>query len=157
MVEIPGGEFTMGSNEHYREEAPAHRVRVDDFRIDRHPVTNAQYAAFVSETGYETVAQRPLDPADYPGVADDLLVPGSLVFHGTPGPVPLNDPSHWWAYVPDANWREPLGPESENDDLADHPVTGGYPVVAYVHDDDVDRCAQLRPGQRVRFRCAAPT
>jgi biotin-dependent carboxylase-like uncharacterized protein len=36
--------------------------------------------------------------------------------------------------------------------LADHPVTGGYPVAAYVHDDDVDRCAQLQPGQRLRFR-----
>lgn len=36
--------------------------------------------------------------------------------------------------------------------LADHPVTGGYPVAAYVHDHDVDRCAQLRPGQRLRFR-----
>jgi biotin-dependent carboxylase-like uncharacterized protein len=35
--------------------------------------------------------------------------------------------------------------------LADHPVTGGYPVIAYVEDDDVDRCAQLRPGQQVRF------
>jgi biotin-dependent carboxylase-like uncharacterized protein len=36
--------------------------------------------------------------------------------------------------------------------LADHPVTGGYPVVAYVLDDDVDRCAQLRPGQTLRLR-----
>jgi biotin-dependent carboxylase-like uncharacterized protein len=35
--------------------------------------------------------------------------------------------------------------------LADHPVTGGYPVIAYVHDADVDRCAQLRPGQRLRL------
>ena len=38
--------------------------------------------------------------------------------------------------------------------LADHPVTGGYPVLAYVDDDDVDRCGQVRPGQRVRFRGA---
>ncbi|AXH95691.1 5-oxoprolinase subunit C family protein [Ornithinimicrobium avium] len=36
--------------------------------------------------------------------------------------------------------------------LSDHPVTGGYPVVAYVGEPDVDRCAQLRPGQQVRFR-----
>jgi formylglycine-generating enzyme required for sulfatase activity len=122
MREIAGGEFTMGSDHHYPEEAPAHSVRVDDFRIDRHPVTTAQFAAFVSETGYETVAERPLDPADYPGVDSNLLVPGSLVFQGTPGPVPLNDPGHWWAYVPGANWRRPLGPESQNGDLADHPV-----------------------------------
>lgn len=39
--------------------------------------------------------------------------------------------------------------------LADHPVTGGYPVIAVVHDDDVDRAAQLRPGDAVRFRTAA--
>jgi biotin-dependent carboxylase-like uncharacterized protein len=38
--------------------------------------------------------------------------------------------------------------------LADHPVTGGYPVIGYVADDDVDRCAQLRPGQAIRFRDA---
>jgi biotin-dependent carboxylase-like uncharacterized protein len=35
--------------------------------------------------------------------------------------------------------------------LADHPVTGGYPVIAYVQDDDVDRCGQLRPGQLLHF------
>jgi allophanate hydrolase subunit 2 len=39
--------------------------------------------------------------------------------------------------------------------LADHPVTGGYPVIAYVVDADVDRCAQLQPGQTLRFRVAA--
>ena len=122
MVEVPGGEFTMGSDRHYPEEAPAHRVRVDGFRIDRHPVTNAQYAAFAADTGYETVAERPLDPADYPGVSEELLVPGSVVFHGTPGPVPLHDPSRWWSYVPSAQWRKPLGPEATNGDLGDHPV-----------------------------------
>lgn len=37
--------------------------------------------------------------------------------------------------------------------LADHPVTGGYPVIGYVDDADVDRCGQLRPGQPVRFHC----
>ena len=36
--------------------------------------------------------------------------------------------------------------------LADHPVTGGYPVIGYVADVDVDRCAQLRPGQRLLLR-----
>ena len=122
MVWIPGGEFLMGSEDFYPEEAPVHRVRVDGFWIDRHPVTNAQYAIFVAETGYQTVAERPLDPADYPGAREDLLVPGSLVFHGTPGPVPLDDPSHWWAYVPGAYWREPLGPGSDISGLADHPV-----------------------------------
>jgi len=88
MVRISGGEFTMGSDKHYPEEAPAHRVRVDDFRIDRHPVTNAQYAAFVSETGYATVAERPLDPVDYPGVAEDPWCQGRLSSKGR------RDPSH---------------------------------------------------------------
>jgi len=87
MEWIPGGEFLMGSEGFYPEEAPVHRVRVDGFWIDRHPVTNAQYATFVSETGYETVAERPLDPADCPSAPEEVLVPGSLVFHGTPGPV----------------------------------------------------------------------
>jgi formylglycine-generating enzyme required for sulfatase activity len=122
MEWLPGGEYLMGSESFYPEEAPVHRVRVDGFSIDRHPVTNAQYAAFVSETGYQTVAERPLDPAAYPGVDEELLVPGSLVFHGTPGPVPLNDPARWWSYVPKARWSEPLGPGSDAGDLADHPV-----------------------------------
>ncbi len=95
---------------------------MDGFSIDRHPVTNAQFAAFVAATGYETVAERPLDPADYPGAPADALVPGSLVFQSTPGPVPLNNPANWWAYVPGASWREPLGPGSGGDELADHPV-----------------------------------
>ena len=122
MQWVPGGEFLMGSEDFYPEEAPVHRVRVDGFWIDRNPVTNAQFAAFVSKTGYQTVAERPLNPADYPGAPKELLVPGSLVFQGTPGPVPLNDPSRWWAYVPGARWRQPLGPGSSTEDLGDHPV-----------------------------------
>ena len=66
MVRVPDGEFTMGSNEHYPEEAPAHRVSVDGFSIDATAVTNAGFAAFAEETGYTTVAERPLDPADFP-------------------------------------------------------------------------------------------
>src|SRR5690349_9530753 len=85
MARIPPGEFLMGSEDFYREEAPIHRVRVDCFGIDRHPVTNAQFATFIEETGYVTVAERPLDPADYPGVDEELLVPGSLVFTQTAG------------------------------------------------------------------------
>jgi hypothetical protein len=122
MVWIAGGDFAMGSDRFYPEEAPVHRVQVDGFWIDRHPVTNRQFAAFVSETGYETVAERPLDPADYPGVERDLLVPGSLVFAGTGGPVPLDDPTQWWSYAAGARWNAPLGPGSDAGDLADHPV-----------------------------------
>ncbi len=122
MIELPGGEFLMGSDRHYPEEGPAHRVGVDGFRIDRHPVTNAQFGDFVEATGYETVAERPLDPADYPGAPQELLVPGSLVFQITQGPVPLNNPGNWWAYVPGASWRTPLGPGSDVKELAEHPV-----------------------------------
>jgi formylglycine-generating enzyme required for sulfatase activity len=122
MTWIPGGEFLMGSEDFYPEEAPVHRVRVDGFWIDRHPVTNAQFGRFVEETGYVTVAERPLDPSDYPDALPELLVPGSLVFTGTPVPVPLNDVSQWWEYVPGACWRSPLGPGTTLAELHDHPV-----------------------------------
>jgi formylglycine-generating enzyme required for sulfatase activity len=86
MIRLPGGEFTMGSGEHYPEEAPVHRVSVDGFSIDRHQTTNAQFAAFVRATGYVTVAERPLDPANFPSAPPENLVAGSLVFTGPPGP-----------------------------------------------------------------------
>ena len=86
MVLIPGGEFRMGSDEHYPEEAPAHRVRVDAFRSTASPSRTRWFAAFVEETGYVTVAERPLDPAEFPGAPAENLQPGSLVFTMTPGP-----------------------------------------------------------------------
>ena len=91
MVEIGGGRFLMGSDEHYAEEAAAHPVEVEPFWVDRSPVTNGEFAAFVAATGYVTVAERPLDPADFPGAPAENLVAGSLVFTPTPGPV---DPRH---------------------------------------------------------------
>lgn len=123
MVRVPGGEFLMGSDDFYPEERPAHRVAVDGFWIDRGPVTVADFAAFVAVTGHVTVAERRPDPADYPGVDPALLVPGSLVFRRPPGPVPLDDPSRWWAYVPGASWRCPEGPGSDARGRARHPVT----------------------------------
>jgi formylglycine-generating enzyme required for sulfatase activity len=83
----------------------------------------AQFERFADETGYVTVAERPLDPADYPDADPSLLVPGSAVFHPTPGPVPLEDATVWWAYVPGASWRHPWGPDSDNTQRGDHPVT----------------------------------
>jgi formylglycine-generating enzyme required for sulfatase activity len=73
MVRIGGGTFRMGSDVHYPEERPAHDVTVDSFWIDQHAVTNADFAAFVSATGYITFAERPLDPALYPGAKPELL------------------------------------------------------------------------------------
>lgn len=122
MVRLPGGTFTMGSDHHYPEEKPAHRVTVSPFLIDRTPVTNRQFAAFVEASGYRTVAEIPPRAEDYPGALPEMLVPGSLVFTPTPGPVPLDDWSQWWAWVPGACWRHPLGPGSTLDGLWDHPV-----------------------------------
>lgn len=122
MLWIPGGTFRMGSDEHYAEEAPAHMVAVDGFWIDRHEVTNRDFAAFVDATGYVTVAERPLDPADYPGAPTENLVPGSLVFQRTRGPVDLRHLSQWWTWTPGACWRSPEGPRSTIDDRAEHPV-----------------------------------
>ena len=112
----------MGSDHHYAEERPAHRVRVEPFRMDDACVTNADYARFVAATGYVTVAERPLDPAAYPGAQPGMLVPGSLVFHMTDGPVDTSDYSNWWSWIPGACWRHPEGPGSTIDDRPDHPV-----------------------------------
>jgi sulfatase modifying factor 1 len=123
MVWIPGGTFLMGSDQHYPEEAPAHDVTVDGFWMDQYTITNAQFARFVAETGYVTVAERPLDPAAYPGADPELLVPGGLVFQRQTHPVDLRDATQWWAYVPGANWRHPQGPGSTLVRRERHPVT----------------------------------
>ena len=122
MVEIPGGTFRMGSDDHYPEEAPVRTVSVEGFRIDRLQVTNRQFAEFVDETGHVTVAERPLDPADFPGAPAENLVPGSLVFTMTTGPVDLRHLSQWWTWTPDACWRRPDGPGSSLEGREDDPV-----------------------------------
>lgn len=122
LVRLDGGLFRMGSDEHYPEEAPAHPVRVDGFRIDPYAVTNERFAAFVAATGYVTVAERPLDPALYPDAPPGNLAPGSMVFTPTPGPVDLRHLSQWWAWVPGASWRHPEGPGSGIDERGEHPV-----------------------------------
>src|SRR4051795_13275907 len=113
MAHIPGGTFRMGAEGFYPEEAPVHRVTVDAFWIDRAPVTVAEFRRFVKATGHVTVAERPLDPADYPEADPDRLIPGSLVFRPTRGPVPLDDYRAWWEYMPGACWRRPEGPGSD--------------------------------------------
>ena len=105
MVTLPAGTFTMGSDRFYPEEGPPHPVKVDAFRIDLRPVTVARFREFVTETGYVTVAERAPDPADYPGADPALLVPGSLVFRPTRGPVDTRDVRNWWHWVPGATWR----------------------------------------------------
>jgi len=122
MVWIEGGEFQMGSDAHYPEEAPAHRVRVDGFFIDPCPVTNRQFAAFVAATGYRTIAERIPNPADYPGALPHMLKPGSLVFRKTRGPVDLHVSSNWWEWKPGAYWRYPEGKGSSVAARLDYPV-----------------------------------
>ena len=123
MVEIAGGRFRMGSDQFYPEEGPAREIEVDGFAIGRGPVTVSEFARFVENTGYVTLAERPPDPADYPDADPSLLVAGSAVFHPTAHPVPLDEPRRWWAYVPGADWRHPWGPGSDNSERQDHPVT----------------------------------
>jgi formylglycine-generating enzyme len=122
MIFIAAGTFRMGSDQHYPEEAPAHRVAVDGFWIDRTPVTNDQFEAFVEVTGYVTAAERSLRAADYPVLPRDLLRPGSLVFTPPAGVTSLNDWSRSWRLEFGASWRHPMGSGTSQRDLADHPV-----------------------------------
>jgi formylglycine-generating enzyme required for sulfatase activity len=123
MVAVPEGSFLMGSEDFYPEERPVHRVSVDGFLMDEHLVTVADFRRFVKETGYVTLAERAPDASQYPDADPDLLVPGSLVFRATTGPVDLRDVSNWWAYVPGASWRSPEGPGSTLHGRERHPVT----------------------------------
>lgn len=128
LVDLPAGIFRMGSTSFYPEEAPIHTASVAPFAMERHPVTNAQYAEFVAATGYLTVAEQELDPGVY---SAEPIEPGALVFTATDGPVDLRDWRRWWRWVPGASWRHPNGPASDVDDKPDHPVVQvAYPDAA---------------------------
>ena len=122
MIRIPGGTFRMGSDEHYPEEAPVHRVTVDGFWIDRTPVTNRQFKEFVNATGHVTFAEIPPDPKDYPGALPHMLYAGSLVF--TPPPARRRSArlGAVVAFMKGADWRHPYGPKSNINGLDNHPV-----------------------------------
>jgi formylglycine-generating enzyme required for sulfatase activity len=132
MVWIPGGEFTMGTNDpqSYEAERPAHRVRVDGFWMDETEVTNAQFKEFADQTGYVTTAERKPDwpelqkqlPPGTPRPHDSVMVAGSLVFTPPPYAINLEDYSRWWKWTPGANWKHPEGPESNLEGRSDHPV-----------------------------------
>ena len=138
MVWVPGDEFWMG-DDGFADARPVHRVFVDGFWLDRTEVTNAQFARFVAETGYVTVAEKPPDweqmklalPPGTPKPPDDQLVAGSLVFTPPAGPVPLDEHYQWWRYVPGASWRQPDGPGSTIDGK------DNYPVVHVCYEDAV--------------------
>ena len=141
MKWIAGGEFTMGSvtPDARPDERPLHKVRVTGFWMDETDVTNAQFRRFVEATGYVTTAEKRPDweemkkqlPPGTPKPSDDKLVAASLVFHATPGPVPLDDFSQWWSWVPGADWKHPEGPASSIDGK------DNYPVVQVSWDDAV--------------------
>ena len=122
MVWIPGGTFRMGSDEHYPEERPAHRVTVDGFWVDRSPVTNERFARFVEATGHVTFAELTPKAEDYPGALPEMLFAGSMVFVKPEAPVDLRDLAHWWHWLRGAQWRHPRGAHSTLDGLARHPV-----------------------------------
>jgi formylglycine-generating enzyme len=111
MVWIAGGRFWMGTN-HMEDARPVHQVEVKGFWMDRTDVTNQEFSHFVQATGYRTLAERPLDPKEFPNLAPDELAPGSVVFTPPPGPVSLDHPLAWWSFVRGANWRHPEGPGS---------------------------------------------
>ena len=129
MVWIPSGTFWMGSDDGQNDERPMHQVTIDGFWMDKTEVTNEQFEKFVRATGYVTIAERKPDPKDFPGVPEEKLVPGSVVFTAPSlaelnreraaegleklSEVPLDDHFLWWRYVPGANWRQPEGLQSE--------------------------------------------
>jgi formylglycine-generating enzyme len=119
MIRVPGGTLQMGSVDFYPEEGPVHEREVAPFELDEHPVSNAQFGDFVSDTGYVTVAEREVGP-----LAPDMptLAPGSMVFTPSAGPVDLQDWRQWWRWETGANWRQPFGPGSSIDDRIGHPV-----------------------------------
>ena len=141
MVWITGGEFSMGaadSPDHGEvgmratlDARPVHRVYVDGFFMDRTDVTNAQFGEFVKATGYVTVAERKPRAEDFPGAPPQNLVPGSVLFAPPSHPVSLDNHFQWWTYVRGANWRNPLGPESDIAHAAQ------YPVVHVAYEDAV--------------------
>lgn len=161
MVHIPGGEFAMGSIDSLarRDEQPVHRVRVDPFWMDATEVTNAQFAAFVAATGYKTVAERPVDwtalstqcPPGTPKPPDEMLVPGSLVFSPTEGPVNLRDYSQWWRWTPGACWNHPQGPESNIEGKDQYPVSH----IAYEDAETYSRWAGKRLPTEAEWEFAA--
>jgi len=132
MVWVPGGEFSMGSDDPREsicggpdamgDARPIHRVYVDGFWMDKTDVTNGQFDKFAKATSYVTVAERVPTKEEFPDAPPENLVAGSTVFTPTAGPVPLNDHYQWWRYEKGASWRHPEGPESDLKGKENYPV-----------------------------------
>ena len=140
---IEGGEYMMGGDNEQAsaDEYPKHKIKVNSFLIDVTEVTNGMFKKFVDATDYITTAEQKPDweelkkslPPGTPKPADSLLVAASLVFKQASGPVPLNDVSQWWAWVPGANWQHPEGPNSNIKGKDNYPVVqvSWYDAMAY--------------------------
>jgi sulfatase modifying factor 1 len=122
MTRVEPGVLVQGCLEFYPEEQPVREVAVPALWVDEHPVTNAEFRRFVKDTGHVTVAERAPSADDFPDADPADLVPGSLVFTPTAGPVDLDDWQRWWRWQPGADWRHPAGPESTLHGLERHPV-----------------------------------
>lgn len=122
MVVIPAGNYRVGSESFYPEESPVRSIDVEAFAIDVAPVTNAEFARFVSDTGYLTVSEKPPDPELYPNLPPEEQCPESAVFIPPPPSVDRSQPLSWWALLEGADWRHPQGPSTSIDDRMEHPV-----------------------------------
>ena len=122
MISIPAGDYQVGSDRFYPEEAPIRQVSIASFEIDQAPVTNAEFQQFVDATGYRTVSERPPDPTLYPGLPPEEQIPESVVFLPPPPTVDRSEPLSWWALIAGADWRHPQGPDTNLDGLMQHPV-----------------------------------
>lgn len=147
MVWVEPKTFIMGAKDvdkfAMHREKPGHKVKVDGFFIDVTEVTNKQFKTFVEETGYITVAERPIDwedlkkdlPDGTPKPHDSVLQPGSLIFNkNVTTVVNMQNYGQWWTWKTGANWKHPQGPESsiEGQD--------NYPVVHIAYEDALAYC-----------------
>ena len=151
MVWIPAGKFTMGATDGQNDEGPLHDVKIAGFWMDKTEVTNEQFEKFVKATGYVTIAERKPDAKLFPGVPEDKLVPGSIVFTPQPDTTDLSDHMQWWSYVPGASWQHPEGANSTISGRMKHPV------VQVCWDDAVAYCqwAGKRLPSEAEWECAA--
>jgi formylglycine-generating enzyme required for sulfatase activity len=156
MVLVPGGTTTLGSDRFYPEERPVREVSVGDVWFDVHPVTNAEFARFVEETGHITVAEVSPGAADFPGADPAMLVPGSQLFRQTDGPVHLGDWTQWWRWQPGASWRCPQGPGTSWTGVSEHPVVhiGWEDAMAYAR--WADKTCRRRPSGSTRRVTESP-
>ncbi len=121
MVWIQGGSFNIGSEGHYMEERPVTNVTVTDFCMDKYEVTNAEFARFVKDTGYVTVAERPLSVEEFPNLSEGQRSPGSLVFIAPKEKKQIREGS-WWHWVLGANWQHPTGLDTNLENKENYPV-----------------------------------